>query len=534
MEGHIPNYVAGTLFRTGLGPRSVDCGDKGVFRVNHWFDNFAQVHRFQIHAATTKDGKARVMYNSRLTSDGLIEKVRKAGRLEGMTFAAKYEPCKTLFQKLQSVFTPITSRILPKAPPQPNEVNVGVTMSINFPGLSATGEAFTGPRDNSKISSFCTKTDAAIVQMLDSETLEPIGLARQEVLHPDLKGPISGAHAKSDPITGDVFNFNMVFGGQGTYRIFRTSASTGKTSILATIQHTTAYIHSLFLTENYVVLCIWNSYFVAGGSMILWKNNIAESLAYDDSQPAKWVVIDKRPTEEGGQGIIATYHSPPFFGFHSVNAYEHTDEDGTKHITADIPAYQSLQVLNAFYFDNILSDSPVAGKVQGQWGDIIAPKYRRYRLPDIPSEPRSETRETITEFELSRHDTPELPTLNWSVFTKPHRFVYGVCDSGKSTFADSIVKLDTSDLSIKRWSKQGHTAGEAIFIADPESTEEDGGVLLTVVLDGIEGKSYLLVLDAKDLSEMGRAKVDGVVGFGFHGLHTRQGLKDNVSSTPDF
>jgi len=424
--------------------------------------------------------------------------------------------------------------MLPKAPTAPNEVNIGVTMSVNFPGYTSTGQAAQMPRDNDGIKSFCTKTDAAIVQFLDSETLEPIGLARQEVLHPDLKGPISGAHAKSDPITGDVYNFNLQFGGQGTFRVFRSSASTGKTSILATISHTTAYLHSLFLTENYVVLCIWNSHFKAGGMAIVLKNNLIEAMEYNDKIPAKWFVIDKRPVEEGGLGVVATYESDPFFGFHSVNAYEETSADGVKHIIADIPAYQSLEVLQAFYFDNLLSDSPKAGQVQGQWGNALAPRYRRYRLSDIPKEPRKDTRRTSVDFELHRNDTPELPSLNWSVFTKKHRYVYGVGDSGKSTFADSLLKLDMEDLSVKRWSVHGQTAGEPIFIADPNSTDEDSGVLLTVVLDGIVGKSYLLVLNAKDLTEMGRAKVDGVVGFGFHGLHTRAGLGPSVSTNRDY
>lgn len=533
VQGNIPAWAAGTLFRTGMGPRTVDCGEKGIFRTNHWFDNFAQVHRFQIHAPESAAGRVRVTYNSRLTSDGLIEKVRKAGRLDGITFAAKYEPCQTFFQKLQSYFAPVT-RLLPKALPKANEANIGVTMSVNFPGLSATGQAESGPRDKGKIASLCTKTDASVVQMLDSETLEPLGLAKQEILHPDLKGPLSAAHAKSDPITGDVYNFNMQFGMPGTYNIFRTSASTGKTDILATIRHRTTYIHSLFLTENYVVMCFWNSIFKAGGSTILFQNNLVDSMEYEDSQPAKWVVVDKRASEEGGHGVVATYESPPFFGFHSVNAYEHTSADGIKHITADIPAYESLEILKAFYFDNILSDSPKAGEVQGQWGESLAPKYRRYRLPDIPLEPREESRQAVMEFELPRFDTPELPTLNWSVYTKEHRYVYGVLDTGRSTLADSLVKVDLADHSVKKWSEHGQTAGEAIFIADPESTEEDGGILLTVVLDGISGKSYLLVLDAKDLTELGRANANGAIGFGFHGLHTRQGLATNASATPDF
>jgi len=58
---------------------------------------------------------------------------------------------------------------------------------------------------------------------------------------------------------------------------------------------------------------------------------------------------------------------------------------------------------------------------------------------------------------------------------------------------------------------------------------EDDGVLLSVVLDGPAGKSYLLVLDAQTMTEVGRAQLDGVVGFGFHGTHvssldSRRGL----------
>jgi torulene dioxygenase len=47
------------------------------------------------------------------------------------------------------------------------------------------------------------------------------------------------------------------------------------------------------------------------------------------------------------------------------------------------------------------------------------------------------------------------------------------------------------------------------MIPNPEGTSEDDGVLLSVVLDGMRGKSYLLCLDARNLSELGRANVDG-------------------------
>ena len=46
-----------------------------------------------------------------------------------------------------------------------------------------------------------------------------------------------------------------------------------------------------------------------------------------------------------------------------------------------------------------------------------------------------------------------------------------------------------------------------------------GGNQLAVVLDGREGRSYLLVLDAKSLKELGRARVPHHIPFGFHGQY---------------
>jgi carotenoid cleavage dioxygenase-like enzyme len=46
-------------------------------------------------------------------------------------------------------------------------------------------------------------------------------------------------------------------------------------------------------------------------------------------------------------------------------------------------------------------------------------------------------------------------------------------------------------------------------------------VLLSVVLDARTGTSFLLVLDARDLSELGRAHVPQHVPFGFHGAYFR-------------
>jgi torulene dioxygenase len=445
----------------------------------------------------------------------LIEKIRKTGNFDGFTFAARYDPCRSFFQKMQAVFQPA------QPAPRPNEVNVGVTFSANFPGRSHDGHRTERPTDPRNAMTLCTKTDANMQQFLDPETLEPIGLARQETLHPDLKGVGSGAHAKSDPETGDVYNYNLDFGRTGTFRIWRASPATGKTAILATFQHAPAYLHSLFLTEHYLVLCVWNSFYKAGGAAILWTRNLLDAMTWDPNRSATWFVIDKKSPDEGGKGVVAKYTSDAFFCFHTINAYEQPSatQPGATDVVCDLAAYENMDVLYHTYLDNLLSDSPKAHKTRESQPTTAMPSYRRYRLPDVSGAAKTAQAKAMLEHESSKMEAFELPIVSPRVVTKKHRYMYGIADTGKSTFVDSLVKYDADKHSTLRWTVHGHSPGEPIFVANPQGSEEDDGVLLSVVLDGFAGKSYLLVLNAKTMTEMGKAHVKAQVGFGFHGMH---------------
>jgi torulene dioxygenase len=88
---------------------------------------------------------------------------------------------------------------------------------------------------------------------------------------------------------------------------------------------------------------------------------------------------------------------------------------------------------------------------------------------------------------------------------------------------DGIIKYDSETGEHRIWECFAHTPGEAVFVADPEGTKEDDGVLLSVVLDGRLEKSYLLVLDARTMTEVARAEMNIPVGFGFHGKHVGNG-----------
>ena len=58
-----------------------------------------------------------------------------------------------------------------------------------------------------------------------------------------------------------------------------------------------------------------------------------------------------------------------------------------------------------------------------------------------------------------------------------------------------------------------------MFVSRPGATGEGDGVLLSVVLDGAAGATFLLVLDAQSLDEVGRARVPHHIPFGFHGQY---------------
>ena len=61
-----------------------------------------------------------------------------------------------------------------------------------------------------------------------------------------------------------------------------------------------------------------------------------------------------------------------------------------------------------------------------------------------------------------------------------------------------------------------------MFVSDPASDEEDGGVLLSIVLDARRETSFLLVLDAANLDEIARADVPHAIPFHFHGNYLKE------------
>src|SRR5208282_1010832 len=111
----------------------------------------------------------------------------------------------------------------------------------------------------------------------------------------------------------------------------------------------------------------------------------------------------------------------------------------------------------------------------------------------------------------------ELPTISPSNLLRPNKFAYGTSNRGLSSLWDSIVKVDLEALhenpsnppegTIKRYERPKCTPSEPIFVPRPGAMKEDDGVVLMIELDGVKGRSALVVIDAQSFEEIGRAEV---------------------------
>ncbi|KAF9882480.1 carotenoid cleavage dioxygenase 1 [Colletotrichum karsti] len=522
IQGEIPAWAAGALYRTGPGYCKVEDTPNGTYYISHWFDGLAHTHKFDIIPPEPESsGSTRVLYSSRRQCDELVKEIQTSGPQGRFTFGQRRDPCVGLFGKVMSVFSRGTGP------------NVCVAVNANVPGLTSSEKTVQGPAapgHRNGVRSVWLSTDANPLLEIDPDTLEPVGTARQDKLHPDLTGPLSCAHAQRDPETGDMFNFNLGFGRTATYRIFRVSAATGKTEILASIsesQARPAYIHSFFLSKSFVVLCVPSTHLGLNGLKVPWERNLLDAIEpFDESKRCRWYFVDRLQ----GKGLVATFETPAGFFFHSTNAFEEPSADGDGvDVFCEAASYQNLNILTNLYYDVLLNRDDAANKFW-QHGDRVKNGYaslRRYRFR-IPNNETTENAPQEPELLLSipAPHAGELPTINPAYLTRRHRYVYSLSDRGLSTLLDTIVKTDADARAALMWQcPRAHTPGEPIFVPRPgaEAGAEDDGVVLSVVLDGTAQKSYLLCLDARTMTELGRAECGFVVGLGFHGIHAPSG-----------
>jgi beta,beta-carotene 9',10'-dioxygenase len=326
---------------------------------------------------------------------------------------------------------------------------------------------------------YISMTETPIPVEFDGGTLETVGVAYE------VPGMLTTAHPHLDRATGGMLNYAAKLGPRNRYRFFLVPPDEGRPRVIAELPvREPAYMHSFGLTEHWLVLAEF-PLVVNPVSIPLSGRPYIENYRWKPELGTRITLIDRASGAATGP-----FETDPFFCFHHVNAYE---ENGS--VVVDTCTFEDAQIIEDLYLERLRDGKPIA-----------RPELRRFRI-----EPRS--RRVATE-QLA--DGLELPRINYRRHNeRPYRYVWGI--DQKTGWLDRIVKVDVAERRRLEWQEQGCSPGEPVFVPSPGGPAEDDGVLLSVVFDADTGRSFLLVLDAADLTELARAEAPHHIPYGFHG-----------------
>jgi torulene dioxygenase len=153
-------------------------------------------------------------------------------------------------------------------------------------------------------------------------------------------------------------------------------------------------------------------------------------------------------------------------------------------------------------------------KAKGSSKNNLSGQFTRYRLPYHSDKGK---KSHVAELDFSLDVQFELPRINEAHMGKPYRYAYGMHAIKPGYFSDSIIKIDTETEKTKVWvPKKNHLPSEPTLVARPSGKSEDNGVLLTVTMDTSVKLSSMVVINAKTIKEISRARITVAIGYGFH------------------
>jgi beta,beta-carotene 9',10'-dioxygenase len=316
-------------------------------------------------------------------------------------------------------------------------------------------------------------TETPLAVSFDPDTLETLGV---EKLPADTGGL---AHPHGDGEKALSMGVHLM--GRPAYRLIEDHRVVAKLPV-----RRPAYVHSFGMTERFAILAE-HPYTVNPLKLGFGNRPFIENFRWQPGDGTRFVVFDRHTGEHAGD-----WHADPFFVFHHVNAFEDGED-----IVVDLCAYEDSAIVPALGLQRLRAGAPI-------------PKAHLERFTLRPGGGVERRRLSGEPFELPRIDYGR-------VNGRPYRYAWG--SGARAEFFDTIVKVDVTTGETLTWG-EGYP-GEPVFVGRPGRSEEDDGVLLTVVLEPERGASSMVVLDAATLAELARARVPHHVPFGFHGQFAR-------------
>uniref|UniRef100_A0A8D3BY80 Retinal pigment epithelium-specific protein 65kDa n=1 Tax=Scophthalmus maximus TaxID=52904 RepID=A0A8D3BY80_SCOMX len=499
ITGVIPSWLGGSLLR--MGPGLFEVGGEPL---NHMFDGQALIHKFDL-----KDGQV-TYYRKFIRSDAYVRAMAE-NRVVITEFgtAAYPDPCKNIFSRFFTYFRGI-------------EVTDNCVVNV-YP----IGEDFYAVTETNYI----TKVDPETL-----ETLEKVDLCK----YLSVNGLTAHPHTDSD---GTVYNVGNCFGKNMSlaYNIVKIppaqkdkSDPIKKSQVVVQLPSSErlkpSYVHSFGMTDDHFVFVEQPVKINLLRFLSAWSIRGASYMDCFESNESMGTWFHLATKDPAGYMSSHKFRTSAFNLFHHINAYE---DDGF--IVVDLCTWKGHDfVYNYLYMANVKDEWEEVKKAAMR---APQPEVRRYVLPlDIHREEQGKNLVSLsytTATAVLHSDGTiwlepevlfsgprqafEFPQINYSLYRgKKYSFAYGL---GLNHFIpDRIVKLNVQTKETWVWQEEECYPSEPLFVPTPGATEEDDGLLLSIVVKpGAERPSFLLLLDAANLSELARAEVDAIVPMTLHG-----------------
>lgn len=308
-----------------------------------------------------------------------------------------------------------------------------------------------------------------------------------------LKGRPYSAHPKVDPQTGDIFNFGITVGVNGTLNIYRSDA-TGKIRQQGTIAlRGMPIVHDFVLAGRYLVFCV-PPVRIKILPVLLQLKSFSDAMTWQPELGTEILVVDRDSLE-----LVCRLEAEPWYQWHFGNGYELPD--GTVNLEVvrykDFQTNQQLKELatGAMHTPAVgtlwrLRFDPQAGKVL----ELHEVLNRSCEFPIVqPNQVGHPSRHTY--LNVHRQGTDIL------------REVFDAI----ACFDQATGTLTETDMGVNRY------PSEPIYAPDADRPEQ--GWMLTVVYDGEQHQSEVWIYQADRLDDepVCRLAIPEVIPFSFHG-----------------
>ncbi|UJR25603.1 hypothetical protein I4U23_006947 [Adineta vaga] len=504
VTGVIPKWINGCLYQNG--PGLLDVTGQ---RVNHLFDAFSLIQKFTLN-------NGHVTYQNRILQSNAYQQAHKTGR----SCYSEYGTAKhngninTVNEKTKSEST--LTWLLTRFQQLFHHKN-------DFRSDNAMISIYPYRIKNDKIALFAM-TETPVMHEIDPNTIETCSKFNVSE-HLPVVSHCGHAVILND---GTVLNIGLSSSLTGMNYVLFEFPGGSETNIDDNLMYkcrvltkipsrwpfNPSYMHTFAVTDNYIII-IEQSLCISVAKVLqltITQGPMTDTLVWHEKEPVRFRLINRHTMTEYNEYI---YLASSFFFLHIINAYEDKN-----HLVIDICCYENADMLQCMTIEELEN-----GQKNPDFARQFRGRPKRFVLP-LPTQNNEE--ETFglsyTSCQITRYESNkfwiepelivdigcELPQFDYfRYYGNFYRYFYAINSDVDFEQCGALRKIDILSKTSLSWHEEDCYTSEPIFLRNPEDNEddEDAGVLLVSLLrTNHEDEVSLLVLNARDMTEMGRVQ----------------------------